>query len=260
MQKLEFVVVCEGVSDFEVLKILLSEIGRSLGVEITARLLSPAQDETTRRRARGGWGSVQAWCRANGATRQSSLTETDLAPLHNAGFPIQFIKPAQPKPRWPTLLALTGATGVLIHLDADIAEKITGMKKSFTESGLSRKEYCRQAIAIWLGATEAQALCFVIATHCTETWFLALHDVTTDPSFFTTKILDYESVPDVIKALEILGYKTFIDKETGHTTIDKVALTVDHGTRFAKKIDIVESRCAEIQHLKRYLVSNCTTS
>lgn len=258
MEHLQFKVVCEGIADFEILKIISEQLGKLLGTTIDIDLLSPAEDETTRQRERGGWGSVQAWCRGYGSAQpQQVLTSDEVRNLQAAGFDPQLISFNRPKPRWPSLLALTGSAGIIIHLDADIAEKITDQPHPFHASELPRKEYCRRAIASWLGTVETADICFLVATHCTETWFLALHDHTTDPAVISSVITDYESVPNVIPLLLSLGYRDYVDPETRSRTVDKAALTNERGSQLANNFELAMSRCIEIQHLKDYLQQHC---
>jgi len=255
MKNLEFQVVCEGVSDFETLKIILSEFGKEFGATVRANRLSPAEDETSRVRERGGWGSVRAWCCDYGA-RRSRDNEIDLSQLQGAGIVADRIRKPYSSSRWTTLLTLTKATGLIVHLDSDVAEKICDQPQGFCTSGLSPKEYCRQAIESWMEAKESSDLCFVVATHCTETWFLALHDNITDPHIFSKHHDNYENIQDVIERLLALNYRSYVDQETGRVTIDKRALTEEQGSDLAKGLHLIASRCAEVQRVKNYVKLN----
>jgi hypothetical protein len=105
-------------------------------------------------------------------------------------------------------------------------------------------------------AKESHDLCFVVATHCTETWFLALHDNMTDPRIFSQPHDNYENIQDVIEMLLALNYGGYTDQETGRVTIDKRALTEERGSDLAKGLHLVACRCAEVQRVKDYVKLN----
>lgn len=154
------------------------------------------------------------------------------------------------------MLALSEAAGILIHIDADIAEELNDLEQTFHDAGLSRKEYCRKTIAAWLGVEEAEeptSLCYIVATYCTETWLLALHD----PESFPSSSRNYENIQEVIPLLIDLGYALYRDPQTGKQTIDKIASTRDHGARFKREFQKVIERCAEVRRLQSYLQRHC---
>ncbi|QLA21413.1 hypothetical protein [Desulfolutivibrio sulfoxidireducens] len=227
--KIPFLVVCEGLSDFEMLRLTMDAAGARLGKEFPLELLQPSQDATTGGPGLGGWSRVRAWCQRYGK---------------------------KPKPLWSTMLALSEAAGILIHIDADIAEELNDLEQTFHDAGLSRKEYCRKTIAAWLGVEEAEeptSLCYIVATYCTETWLLALHD----PESFPSSSRNYENIQEVIPLLIDLGYALYRDPQTGKQTIDKIASTRDHGARFKREFQKVIERCAEVRRLQSYLQRHC---
>lgn len=248
--------VSEGVSDHEVLKLILSEIGKAKGLNIHLELISPAIDETTRIRERGGWGKVQAWCKKHGSEQikdDFSAKERNL--LKQAGINCDFLAQDNKRPSWQTLVTMSEASGLLIHLDADIAEKITGLDRDYIDSDKSRKEYCQHAIQYWIGSAEEHQLHFVTPAYCLETWYLAIHDHATNPEVIKTQINDYEAVENVISILLEIGYEEYIDQETGIKSIDKKLLTEKYSSLLKNNMMLISSRCPELKRVDSYIIN-----
>lgn len=252
MEKRLVLVVSEGVSDFEVLKIMISKIGELIGIRFEFELISPAEDETTRVRERGGWGNVRAWCRVNGCcfNDANDFTDQDRLSLRQAGLFPDFIPRREARPRWPIHLAMVGASCLIVHLDADIAEKISDQDKSFVDTGLGKKDYCRNVLQTWLGSPENRELLYVIAAQCVESWFLAMYDKRTNPDCFSSEKVNYEEIDDVVERLIRIGYDVFSNGENGHSTVDKILLTEKFGDRLRENYELIESRCPEVKRIK----------
>ncbi len=214
----------------------------------------PALDETSGKRERGGWGKVCSWCKKNGVPQEAQMSEEERTSLTANGVNLDNLPhpTAPPAPRLETILAFRAPKGIIIHLDSDIAEQISGLDVSFTNSGTNRKEYCRDAIMTWLGMPEDRQILFVVATYCIETWFLATHDHVTDPQIFSDPVDDYEAIADVIEKLLALGYQDYTD-ETRNRTVDKAALTKGESKeRFRRELFTVERRCEELQRVRQF--------
>lgn len=249
-----FLLVSEGVSDHEVLKLVLREIGKTKGLDIQLELISPALDETTKIRERGGWGNVQAWCKKHGSVQvKNDFTIEDRNSLEQAGFKLDFLPSNKKHPSWESFVALSGAAGLFVHLDADIAEKINDIAINYCDSGLSRKDYCKHAIRTWIGTDEDSQLCFVTPSYCLETWYLATHDNLTDPGVIPDQIENYETVENVISLLLSLGYDGFTDENTGLITVDKKSLTEKHSGHLIDNFSVSLSRCPELQRVYSYI-------
>jgi hypothetical protein len=256
MKNISFLLVSEGVSDYEVLQLVFNEVGGKLGLNIRLELISPAIDATSKERERGGWGKVKAWCMRNGVNQAASAqTQSDYDLLKGAGFVPELIDRCQNRACWPTLVTMSGADGLLIHLDADIADRIEGLPTRFVQSGLTRKDYCKEALRAWLGTPEQRDLRFVIATICLETWYLATHDRETDPDRFENAIQNYEEIENPVSLLRELGYRIFTDHETGMISIDKKALTTEHAEQLTKNLDKAKTRCPELSRTIDFIES-----
>ena len=96
MADMIFFVVCEGSSDFALIKGIVENIGVNRRKKFETRLIQP-QIDATGGQIKRGWTAVQAWCLSNAA-------------LANEG-----------KDRLRQILAFVGAGVFLIHLDSDIA-------------------------------------------------------------------------------------------------------------------------------------------
>jgi hypothetical protein len=237
------------------LKLIFNEIGKKNNISIEIELIAPPVDETSKERARGGWGNVKSWCVKFGTTLPPATTPNDLDLLKEAGFIPELIDRCQNRPCWPTLLTMAEADGVLIHMDSDIAEAITGLDEDFLTSGLSRKDFCMNAIQTWLGTAEQDDLHFIIATFCLETWFVATYDGQTSPNIFPNPVENYEDIQDPSSLLLAMGYKSYIDTTTGKITIDKKALTEEYANQIVDNLDISKSRCLELKRTISYVES-----
>lgn len=257
MPSIKLFLVAEGVSDYDVINRLASSFGAAAGTEIEIELASPPLDETSGFRARGGWCTVRDWCKKNGSNVVGDGFAEDSELLRNAGFDVDAIHRPGRRPLWPIMLTMSAASAILVHIDADIAEQIVDRDVIFNDYTGSRKDFCREALEEWIGAGEDGSLRFIVATHCIETWFLAMHDNGTNPNIIRRRISDYESVENVIDMLLSLGYDSYEDEETGSVTVDKKTLAVKHGDKLLKNLDLVKSRCPELQRLQAFINMIC---
>ncbi len=179
-----YLVVCEGSSDLASIQEIVRKIGSNTGKKTVAKRLMPQLDATTRKYEQAGFEGVKAWCQ-----RMASVWG------------------AQGRDYIGMLLALTPATSVIIHLDADIAHLLRVNDRSFEGAIGDRRRWCEAAIEDWM---VSQALrehaYFLIPTWQIETWILATYDSELFEAKGFPHISDYESVTDVEGRLLRLGY------------------------------------------------------
>lgn len=184
---LECLVVCEGSTDYEIIKGIVENIGKQLNSRFVTRLLAPRQDATSGTLECFGWTRVKEWCEHH-------------RNAHNKGNdPIG------------ALLSFIDNGIVLIQFDTDIAQEITlnsnNSIQSFSGNEEDRKEWCNKACKIWLGGCSSNSrISFLLTTWQLETWILAAFDEKTHPAIFTNSIVNYEQIPDVESKLINMGF------------------------------------------------------
>lgn len=225
-----FLLVCEGPTDIEIIKSISNKISNDTGCEIEIRELSPTKDKTTDTYPSHGWTAVKAWCEKykldKGITIDPGLMDWQKKLLT-----------LKLSTRWDTLINFSGADGIIIQIDTDIAEQMT--HKKFDPATHNRKEFCREAVNIWLNEASApDELHYLLSTYSSEVWLLAAHD--------EEICADYESLQDVEDKLMALGYAK--KKENGNFRLKKErALYRNYGERIAQKLSTVRQRCSECE-------------
>ncbi|WP_437679163.1 hypothetical protein [Sorangium sp. So ce131] len=129
-------IVCEGSSDFPVLKAVVEAV---LGDGHEVRPLWPETDKLSRP---AGWTGVKAWCEAQGS--------------------------------WlSTFMELGNIDLLIIHVDADIRHKVSGRKSKGREP--TTQDLC-DTIKGWLGLAQGvrgRRVLIVIPAQATEAWLVA---------------------------------------------------------------------------------------
>lgn len=197
MTIMKYLLVCEGPTDIEILDAIAKGIANKNGHTIEIVALSPQLDATSGTYPSHGWTAVRTWCKTNRAKTAADVAALD--PL---------LRPVALRKNWKTLVAASGASGIIIQLDTDIAELIVDLPVIFANAGVSRRDYCNAAIASWLNVPKVEAGMFLIlSTYSTETWLLACHDVN-DPVFSDIPgPFNFEDIQDIEIRLMALGYK-----------------------------------------------------
>lgn len=168
----KYLLVCEGPTDI----VIFNQIATHLGGTIVE--ISPTKDATSNTYPPQGWGEVRNWCMRQGKSNMK-------------GNPLEFYR------------RFHNADGIIIHIDTDIAHhlKING------KTGVpGDKNWCGQAIDLWLGSHKGLASThYILTTHSTETWILATYS-NTKLGLAAKSLQDYETILTPQVSLQRLGY------------------------------------------------------
>ena len=234
-------IAAEGRSDFDTLRLIIDTVSKEVGIDCRCELVFPEYDATSDSCGKGGWSRFKDWIsERSGAPKEDPLlSEEDRALWLNSGL----LAPTLSSPAsWQLIMGLEGAL-VVLHLDADIVEKI-GQDHPRGEfiPGTDVTDYCREALYAWSGLSEDEAVC-AIPVQCTETWYLALHTPNECRNKFPD-FLSYETTPTsiVYSVLCELGHEQYMDEE-GTTTIDKILLPRLHGDRLINNLQHLCIKC-----------------
>lgn len=206
-----FKIVCEGNTDFEVMKPIAEEIGKLNKDNYKAKVLFPPK-----KNSHAGWSNLRAWCK-----EQASV----LIGTHNAQQQIAAnllgAKPAmKPTARKvdlitaATLLAEDGvAPRIILQIDSDIAHDLLadiGIDKNdisiFPLHPVQRVKICENALDSWLGphcTKKGTTIFYCITSFALENWILTLH---TSKSLGISSNYDYDLIADPEGSLITLGY------------------------------------------------------
>jgi hypothetical protein len=231
----KILVVCEGPTDFVIIKGIIKYITATSPTPFEIQMLSPQIDATTRQPERQGWTGVKNWCRLNAIKDASSMRGLD-----------EKIKQAALRRNWESLLLISGSDLLLVHLDTDIAEEID---KRFDSTKETRRILCERYLNIWLGIKSAKPKCkYLLPTYATETWILATYDSKEVPTLFSTTPTDYEIFDDYEGKLISIGYasrlrnskRRLIKKPRKYEVNDKYL------PRLLGQLSTAASRCNEL--------------
>ncbi|MEG7508403.1 hypothetical protein [Serratia marcescens] len=241
-----FLLVCEGPTDIEIIRAMAEKVKESIGRPIEIRELSPTQDKTTGTYPRQGWTAVKSWCETY------SLNKNIVIPEELEEWRKKLLTKKMSF-RWDTLIKMSGADGIILQIDTDIAEEMT--HADFTTSGLTRKLFSHNAVNLWLNEI-AKPLDFyyLMSTFSTETWLLASHQIVENTTVLgdLATVTDYESIPDSEARLIALGYAKH--KKNGQVRLRKEpAIYKRYGEKIVSKIDVVRARCIEADDFYKFL-------
>lgn len=243
--KYKYLLVSEGPTDIAFLKQLISKLTSDLGSVAEVVELSPQRDATSGEWPAHGWTGVKTWCNS-----WKVKTESDLEKI-----PEYFIELAKRR-NWKSLVATSGADGLIIQMDTDIAEYIRGLGCDFSEFSGSRREFCQSAIYFWLGesgqATDKPFL--LLPSFAMETWLLATHSPASPVFDDLDKPFNYEDIVDLEERLVLLGYSSKSKKGK-----KKLAKRESEYIGYADKVHThfadVTLRCEEANHLDAFIKS-----
>lgn len=231
----KFLLVCEGPTDIEILSSIANSVSNFNGHVIQIAPLSPQLDATSGKYPRHGWTAVQAWCKANRKKQPAELTHLPAA-----------LQAAVLRKDWRALVAASGAEGLIVQIDTDIAECISDLPIKFVNSSVDRRTYTESAILNWLAEPEiTHPMFLVLSTHSTETWILACHDPI-DPIFADLpEGFNYENITDIEQRLIKKGFAT--KKEKGVIKLKKspAAIYKKYGGQITAQLPNVRMRCQE---------------
>ncbi|MBN5217791.1 hypothetical protein [Serratia ureilytica] len=233
-----FLLVCEGPTDFEVIKSISNKISKGSNCDIEVRELSPTKDKTTEKYPPHGWTGVKGWCERykldKGIVIDPALEDWQKKLLE-----------AKLRFRWDSLLKVSGADGIIVQIDTDIAEQMS--HAVFNPTNDDRKEFCRQAVNLWLNEVSVpDEMYYLLSTYSSEVWLLAAHE-----PLITT---NYESLPDAEDRLIGLGYSK--KKINGKYRLKKDPnLYKSYSEAMVEKLDVVRERCLECELFCCHLAS-----
>lgn len=188
--------VYEGGSDLTLLKELFSSLKDPSGDSIEIIPLQPIFDATTKKSNLGGWTEIRKWCEKY-SNNKNNIKSID--PLERA----------KAKFYWKALLPLSSINSLMIQIDTDIADIITGLPKSLNHDFHGhKKNYMAYVVSHWLNEkTLNNNECYTLITSSSiESWILAVHD-RGDPVFEDLPIgFDFEEISDPEPRLISLGY------------------------------------------------------
>lgn len=235
MPDLRCIVVCEGSSDFPFINSIIQYVAGLNNKTAEAILLAPDVDATGKYE-KFGYEGVKRWCKYN-------LNQYQQFGRNKIG----------------SLLAWHSADLLLIHMDADIADRIELDGVYFNGQIADRKNWCSRSLDSWLGVIKASVdINYVIPTFQIESWLLATFDNLSNPEVFPVAISNYETISDVETKLLALKYGE--DKEKpGRLYKEKNLFETNpnYAKRLLANIDIASSRCSELADFQRLIAGYC---
>lgn len=241
----KFLLVCEGPTDVAFIKEISRRFGDDSGQEIDVIEMSPQKDATSGQWPSHGWSAVRSWCKA-----YKKKTEGDLADVP-PGF-VELLR----RRYWKSVVEFSGADGLIIQMDTDIAEKISDLDVGYEDSSLGRREYCRNAVFYWLGEDDAvgEKAYMLLPTYAMESWVLAIHDQSENVFNDLDKPFDYEAVHDFEERLVQLGYPSKKVQE-GRRLKKRYGSYSRYAGLVFQKLDLVRDRCSEAEGFFSFLES-----
>jgi len=231
MEKLLFLLVCEGPTDILAIDKIAKEISQRIDKDIEIRELSPRRDATTSRYPDHGWEEVRQWCKLYGNT------------LNNSSNTLEAL--AARSKNWKALVSMSNANALIIQIDTDIVEYIDEIEPKYGgATKKARKNFVQKAILQWLGEDTIPKKAFLLkSTYSTETWLLATFDK--DNTVFNDLAdgFDFEEIEDVNQRLFALGFANYID-EKGKQKLRKINYD-NYAVQIASNIDKVREECEE---------------
>jgi hypothetical protein len=243
-----YLLVCEGPTDIAVILALAQKVQEKIGKDVEIRELSPTMDKTTGVYPSQGWTAVKSWC------EKFSINKNIIIPDGLEDWKKKLLS-QKLSLRWDTLIKMSGADGIILQIDTDIAEEMS--HADFSTSGITRKQFSHAAVNLWLNETnKPDDFYYVMSTFSTETWLLATHEPSENTAVLgdLATVGDYETIDNIEDRLIALGYSK--QKKKGQDRLKKEPeIYKKYGEKIAAKIDLVKSRCAEADNLMNFLES-----
>jgi len=235
MAKRKFLLVCEGPTDIEILSSVSKALTNINGHSVEIIPLSPQRDATSGQYPRHGWTEVRAWCQTN--KRKTAADVASINPL---------LRSAILRKNWSFLVQASGADGVIIQIDTDIAGQIIDcpLGRFTTGNIVQRKIFTETAILNWLSEPKSpKGIFLILSSYSTETWIMACHSPA-DSMFTGLPVgFDYEDVHDVEARLITKGYA--IKSKAGVPKLEKkTTLYAGYAKQIISSIVDVRSRCS----------------
>jgi hypothetical protein len=159
---------------------------------------------------------------------------------------------------YKALIAISGADGLIIQMDTDIAEKITDVQPRFSPTEDCRRGFCEKAVLHWLGETEhsLEGAYLLLPSYAIENWLLATWPPSNEVFADLDNDFEYEAIADVEQRLIALGVasKTIRQQQRLAKTPGKYAF---YANKVHSQLEEVKHRCPEAQTFCSYLTSHC---
>jgi hypothetical protein len=207
-----FLLVAEGETDIIIFQVVAKHLS-SKQVTINIKSLAPQKDVTSTGYPPHGFGEVQNWCIAN-------------------------------KNKIQMLIDFSGANGLLVQMDTDIALQIN---KGCTKTP---RECCTDKLNEAFATIKEPNRCrYILPTQNTETWLLASHGNYTALDSSLREVTDFESLSDTEERLVALGYPSKKVK-TGRKKLSKKPRKYHaHGQQLINNLPLARIRCQELDRL-----------
>lgn len=214
-----FLLVAEGETDVIIFQAIAQHFSSgqdSLNIES----LAPQKDATSTGYPPHGFGQVKNWCLAN-------------------------------KNKIQMLIDFSGANGLLIQMDTDIALQIN---KGCTKTP---RQCCEDKLNEAFATHHEPERChYILATQNTETWLLASHDNYTALDLLLQEVTNFESLSDTEDRLIALGYPSKKIK-TGRKKLNKKPTKYSaYSQMLIKNLPLARTRCQELHRLCDILINS----
>ena len=213
----EFFIVCEGQTDYEVLKAVVAKIGKRKKIKYKTIPLFPPPSNPNR----GGWDTLRSFIRAQaGAFAGNQLRlRADAAALLGAKPQANAIRNPNSGDKFATALKLrpnAAAAKIIIQLDTDVAADfqdgtfVVPPQITYPLNSYHREIISNLAVQSWLGGhvqKVGKEIVLCLSTHAIETWILAIYSKPQVAAAIGKNIpSNYDSIYEPDKALLSLGY------------------------------------------------------
>lgn len=253
----DFFVVCEGQTDYEVLKHVVAEIGKRKGLKYKTVPLFPPRS----RPSVGGWDSLRTFIRdqASALAGNQARVRSNAALALGARPQANALRNPNSGDKFAAALKLrAGATAakIIIQLDTDVAvdfEDGTFVVPNFISHPMNafhREVLSESAVRQWLGGHVAKLgtdIVLCMCTHALETWLLAMHSKAEIQQAIGREVPNnYDSIWKPEIALLQLGYSSDAVQGGGRELRKRAATYTPYGVRLAANLAGAESNSASL--------------
>ncbi|HDX8380846.1 TPA: hypothetical protein RQM98_003134 [Aeromonas salmonicida] len=240
-----YAVVCEGPSDFVLIKKITDELAIRNASEIEVLALSPSFDQTSSSWPAHGWGEVKNWCKKHAESKDERRLR-DLPPAAAAALRRQ---------TWGNLLRAGNLDGLILHIDTDIATEIRDCGVSFVRSQLSRSAFCKKALLTWLGIQgdpTQHPLHLITPTYSSEKWIISTYP---DEEAIFAELSKPVVFEDIVNPAALMAQLNDIVTDSKEKVIKNPSLYEKYSNRITNNFERVLQKNKEIADLNARLFS-----
>lgn len=219
MPQKTFLLVAEGETDIVIFQAIADHLStEQRGIILTP--LAPQKDATSTGYPPHGFGEVKNWCVAN-------------------------------KNKIQMLIDFSGAAGLLIQMDTDIALQIN---RGCTQTP---RQCCADTLnAAFASLSEPERCHYILPTENTETWLLASYANYSPIDTLLQEVNDFESIINSDQDLIALGHPSKKIK-TGRRKLTKEPKKYKaYGQQLVRELPLAKRRCQELHRLCEILASS----